>query len=299
MKPAALHAKQKTIVAKSAQWLVQPQRGQQLRKDLDELAAYVQAPGPLSGRCGAQMRLLAHHYGIAACDAFGRGDLAGLAAFVRWTVDFRALLVRFAGAYALSHPDEITNTPQEFRTSVHAAGPTMRSDWTQARTCAEFFQTMAGKDARLRPPAGRMLRQPTVDAFLSALFAAGYAMDNAYQPAEPLQPGYRQVLDTWQGDDDAAFGRAMRAAADFHVERSKPGTDRTTYEFEDYFDQVFAVELLAVQALRRRDGRADVTIGHALIDAVWPTLSALPQAEAHPLAIALQQRLLQSEPGFR
>jgi hypothetical protein len=297
VKPAKLHPRQKNIIRRSAEWLAYPDRPGKLQGDLDYLAGKLAEAAP-AGKIGTALMFLANHYSIAACDAFGRGDAADLATFIGWTIDLNALLVRLQGAYVVTNPDEDTNTPQEFWCGLHTAGPLLLSDWHGARVCAEFYVAMAEKDHRLRHADRRLLRHGTVDPFLIRLFAESFGIETSFQPTQPLIPQYETLLQTWRRDDVGAFQLAMQAAAEFHVTRSKFGTDRTTYEFEHYFDQVFPVELLAVQALRRRDSLPDWQTGHPLVDTTWPVIRDLPLAQRHPLAVAAEQQFL-PQPNFR
>ena len=88
----------------------------------------------------------------------------------------------------------------------------------------------------------------------------------------------------------------MAAAAEYHVSRSKDGTDRNKYEFEKDIDRVYPGELLAVQALRRRDGLPAFDTGHVSVDTPWSIIRDLPACEPHPLAVVLEARLRQDDP---
>ncbi|WP_235801472.1 hypothetical protein [Xanthomonas citri] len=87
----------------------------------------------------------------------------------------------------------------------------------------------------------------TNDAFLIFLFAQAFGISTHYQPVHPLIPEYQAVLEHWRSTDAAAFQAAMQAAADWHIARSKDGTERNTYEFEKDIDRVYPAELLAVR----------------------------------------------------
>lgn len=91
----------------------------------------------------------------------------------------------------------------------------------------------------------------------------------------------------------------MQEATKSQLSRSNHGTERNTYEFETPFDRVFPAELLAVQALRRRDDLPEFETGHALVDAPWAVIRDLPEAEPHPLAVEVEARLKQDYEAFR
>ncbi|WP_407315391.1 hypothetical protein [Pseudomonas sp. nanlin1] len=90
----------------------------------------------------------------------------------------------------------------------------------------------------------------------------------------------------------------MNQAAEFHINRSQYSTGWKTYEFDDDFDRVFPIELLAVLALRRRDNLADLPAGHALIDGPWSLLTDLPLTTPHPLIEAVLTRVKNDYPQF-
>ena len=58
-------------------------------------------------------------------------------------------------------------------------------------------------------------------------------------------------------------------------------------------------ELLAIQALHRRDGLPEFTTGHLLVDTPWAILRDLPPCEPHPLAVQVEARLKHDFPDFR
>jgi hypothetical protein len=64
------------------------------------------------------------------------------------------------------------------------------------------------------------------------------------------------------------------------------------------FDRVFPVELLAIQALRRRDGLPAFETGHLSVDTPWSVIKDLPEVEPHALAVAVEARLKKTTPFF-
>ncbi|QHG87264.1 hypothetical protein EBN15_09955 [Xanthomonas cucurbitae] len=100
----------------------------------------------------------------------------------------------------------------------------------------------------------RRIKHGSSDAFLIGLFSQAFGMQTDFVAPVELIPEYQALLDHWHSLDETMFAAVMQKAADFHITRSKDGTDQTIYEFEATLDRVFPAELLAVQALRRRQG---------------------------------------------
>lgn len=91
----------------------------------------------------------------------------------------------------------------------------------------------------------------------------------------------------------------MGDASEFHISRSKSGSRYRFCEFEKIFDRVFAAELLAVQALRRRDGLPAFEAGHLLVNGPWAVIKDLPDAEPHSLTEQVEAQLHRDYPDFR
>ena len=264
-----------------------------------ELQAYLDTPGPLNPKAILQLGWVGHYYSVAACDAYFRADIDLFAEFLQWAVAFRTLEFRWRGMYSALRPD-LGNWPAEFWDSMKAAGPAMLSWWGEAAICAERFLQMVEKDQRVNTLAeARRVKHGTNDAFLAYLFSQAFGISTTFKPLKPLIPEYQSLLDNWRTTDEAAFRAAMQAAAAFHVSRSKGSTGSKFYEFTWVFDRVFPAELLAVQALRRRDGLPEFETGHLLIDAPWAIVRDLPQVEPNPLAAAVEARLKHDYPQFR
>lgn len=131
------------------------------------------------------------------------------------------------------------------------------------------------------------------------LFSQAFRVQTDFRSTNPLVAAYQGLLDCWRTKNEAQFKEAMHAAAEFHISRSKDGTDRNKYEFEWDIDRLFPPELLSVQALRRRDGLPEFETGHLLVDGPWAAIRDLPPAEPHPMAVAVEARLEQDYPLFR
>ncbi|QDG93785.1 hypothetical protein NIBR502774_14365 (plasmid) [Rhizobium sp. NIBRBAC000502774] len=271
--------------------------------DYDRYAAALETdlerPGPLNPKAGTNLDRLGHYFNVATCDAYFRSNRADLARFLQWTIDFRALVLRWHGMHSQMHPD-IGNWPTQFWDSMKAVGPVMASWWDEASICAGRFIEMAEKDQRINKFAGsRRIRQGTNDAFLCLLFSDAFDIPTNFAPQKPLVAQYQALLEHWRSTDEAVFGKVMGDAADFHISRSKHSTGSTFYEFDRDIDRLFPGELLAIQALRRRDELPDFDTGHLLIDAPWAVLRDLRPVEPHPIAAALETRLRQDYPLFR
>lgn len=170
--------------------------------------------------------------------------------------------------------------------------------WEEAQVCAKGFIEIAEKDQRLRIPESRRLRHGTLDAFLIGLFSQVFSIETAFQSLKPIHPAYVALLQHWNAPDAADFVPAMQAATEFHIKQSRESTDSVSYEFDDYFNRIFPVELLAVQSLRRRNQLPEIEIGHPLVDDTWATITRLPNARPDPLLLAVEARLKNEYPLF-
>lgn len=290
------HAQKKTLLECAES--VESQRARGDEADEIEYIHSMLAQANL-GKLLEPMRMLGQIYGFEACDAYGKGDRDRLAQYLSWAVDFRSLNLRLAGMYSEKNPDDASGRPRRFHESLHAVTPTVLSRWPEARACAIRLIEMAEKDERLNPIDERRLSDGTVDAFLVHLFADAFERPAEFHSLEPIVPAYRQVLDAWRSKDADAFAEAMSDAADFHLTRAKDSNDDIKYEFNFDFERVFPTELLAVQALRKRDGTPAFTTGHPLIDGPWSVIETLPRVALHPLARQIEERLANEFPLFR
>ncbi|WP_127172107.1 hypothetical protein [Xanthomonas euvesicatoria] len=281
-------------------------KGDRLDREVASLREELDATGPLTRAAIGACRDLGQTYGVRACIAFGIKantafdglDLRVLTEALRWAVAFRSLAFRFEAAVPAKSE---TRLPLSLWSSMEAAGPAMLSLWDEARSCAHWLIDVAHRDQAVISDDWRKHSwgKGTNDAFLIFLFSQAFGLSTHYRPVNPLIPAYQQLLDCWRASDRAEFQQAMQTAAEFHISRSKHGTDKNKYEFESDLDRVFPAELLAVQALRRRDGLPEFETGHALIDAPWAVIRDLPEAEPHPLAVATEARLKHDYPQFR
>ena len=266
-----------------------------LRTELARIEQDLQKDG-LFGTDPSTLMLIAHTLAMQSCILSGKGDLGSLVCPLRWGTMFRALdfLKAATRTYATDRPTSLT----ALWTSMMAVGPTMLSDWEHARRCAYYLIQLAHKDMRINHPIIRKegWGKGTNDAFLIGLFSQAYDIPTHYESVNPMVEPYRDLLAVWRTTDQHAFQYAMAAAANYHITRSKHGTDRNKYEFETAFDRVYPGELLAVQALRRRDGLPAFDTAHLLVDTPWSILSDLPACEPHPLAVALEARLRKDDP---
>ncbi|PPU70464.1 hypothetical protein XcuCFBP2542_18760 [Xanthomonas cucurbitae] len=239
------------------------------------------------------------YYDVASCDAFLRSDVETLNRVLQHAVQLRALVFRWDGMYSDMRQD-LGNWPTEFTDGMAAADPAMLSWWQSAETCAQLFIEMAEKDQRVNTlHEMRRIKHGSSDAFLIGLFSQAFGMQTNFVAPVELIPEYQTLLDHWHSHDEGMFAAVMQKAADFHVTRSKDGTDQTIYEFEATLDRIFPAELLAVQALRRRQGLPEFKTDHLLIDTPWAFVRDMPPVAPHPLAAAVEARLVQDYPQFR
>jgi hypothetical protein len=239
----------------------------------------------------SSLMILAQTYCIEACLAGQKGEANAVATALNHGVAFRSLdFLKIATRTYTSDKGTLLNS---LWTSMMAVGPTMLSDWEHGALSAYYLIQLAHKDMRINHPLIRKegWGKGTNDAFLVSLLSQAYGIPTHYESVNPMVKPYRQLLDVWQTTDEGIFQTAMNDAAEYHITRSKDGTDRNKYEFEEDIDRVYPGELLAVQALRRRDGLPEFTTGHLLIDTPWSIIRDLPECEPHPLAVRLEERL--------
>ena len=126
------------------------------------------------------------------CSYF-RDDFAEFAQFFCWTIESRALLLRWDAVHSQMHPER-GNWPQEFSDSVRAAGPTVLSDWETGKVCTHRFLEMAEKDEHLNTlPQSRRIARNTLDVFLIGLLSEGYGLATHFESRKPLKVPYQAV----------------------------------------------------------------------------------------------------------
>ena len=294
----AIHPSLKKVFKGCDRWLDSAARNGRLQKNETRLENLLSEPGPMRRSATTDLMGIGIFHDVHACALFGQGAIAELPQPLRWAVAFRSLEFRFDAAVPAKSE---TMLPLSLWSSMQAAGPTMLSLWEEARNCAQWLIDVAHRDQTVNADVTRKdgWGKGTNDAFLIFLFAQAFDLPTHYKPVKPLIPEYQELLDGWRTDDKAAFQQAMQAAAEFHISRSKDTTDKNKYEFDTSFDRVFPAELLAVQALRRRDGLPEFETEHALIDTPWSVIRDLPETEPHPLAVAVETRLRRDYPQFR
>jgi hypothetical protein len=298
--PKSPFAPLQQIFEECREWLAYPQHKVQLEEARTQLQTYLAAPGQLNPKSLLRLKWLAHHSGMAACDAYGRQDFSALNSHLNASVGYRGLVLRLEAAFSAMTP-EVTGggRPAPFKDSMNAAAPSILGWWADAQICAKAFIEVAEKDQRLRIPESRRLRHGTLDAFLIELFCQAFSIATVFKSLQPIHPIYAELLRIWNAVDMPDFVRAMQDAAEFHVSRSRESTDSVEYEFDDYFTRVFPVELLMIQSLRSRDNLPAIEIGHPLIDGPWATIAQLPSIPADPLLKAVESRLKNDYPLFR
>ncbi|HEX7814378.1 hypothetical protein [Dyella sp.] len=235
--------------------------------------------------------------GVKAC-ALSQSDLRGeLIRCIDWSVSFCDLAFRFNAATSMKREDQYL---LPFPSGMAVAGITMLSRWESARISASLLIEVAHKEQVRHAREIRKIAwgNGTHVAFLIYLLAEAFGIPTHYEPAMPFLEAYKQLLKVWRTKDKVIFQDAMLAAADFHISRSKGATERNNYEFDDYFDRIYPAELLAVQALRRRDGLPEFQTGHLLVDTPWSIIRDAEPVEPHPVFIAIQDRMRQDYPGF-
>jgi hypothetical protein len=298
--PKSAFAPLQKIFDECREWLAYPQHQRRLEDEHAELSAYLEAPGQLNPKVLFGLNRIALHSGIAACEAYSRKALADLALHLTSTIGYSSLVLRLEATFSAMRPEIAGGArPVPFRDGLKAAGPAVLGQWEEAKQCAISFVEVAEKDQRLRMPESRRLRHGTVDAFLINVFSRAFSIETIFESIQPIHPVYAKLLRYWDSSSAEEFIDAMQAAVEFHIARSRDSTDSISYEFDDYFTFIFPVELLVIQALRRRDNLPSIEIGHPLVDDPWATITQLPSTHADPLLKEVESRLKNDYPLFR
>jgi hypothetical protein len=244
------------------------------------------------------LMILSQTYCTEACLLGLKGEADALARPLRYGVQFRSL--DFIKVATRSLSSDTSQPLHPFKSSLMAVGPTMLSDWEHGSLCAYYLIQLAHKDMRINHSSIRKdgWGKGTNDAFLIALLSQAYNIDTHYESVSPMIEPYRHLLEVWRSADQDVFRTAMAEASEFHISRSKGSTDKIRYEFESYYDSIYPSELLAVQALRRRDGLPEFMSGHLLVDTPWSIIRDLPECDPHPLAVRLEDRLRNEYPAL-
>ena len=293
------HAGLKKLAHECREWMKHAESKGKLEDFTSELQGVLDKPGVLDAKVAVVAQRLGHYFEIAACDAYFRSDLIDFTRLFASTVQFRGLLLRFRGAICEMHPT-LVGWPKLFQDSLSAASVVMTSDWSQGAVCAARYLHMVDQDQRLAGTSSeRQIALGTVDAFLVMLLSQAFDITTSFQPVKPMIAEYSALLEAWRSEDKEVFLSAMSDAATFHLSRSKHSTDRTDYEFNSFFDRLFAPELLAIQALRQRDGLPACDTGHLVVDGPWSVVATLPKTDPHPLVTALEARMRHDYPTFQ
>jgi hypothetical protein len=293
------HPSLKKLGQECREWLEHAQKKGKAEQAETAIQKFLDTPSELDQKAGLQLDRLALYFDVASCDAFFRSDTTELSHLIQHAVQLRALVFRWDAMYSDMRQD-LGNWPTEFSDSMKALGPWMLSYWDKASTCAQLYIEMTEKDQRINTmPEMRKIKNNTSDVFAIRLLSTEFKTPTNFEPLNPLIPEYRAVLDAWNTDNEVKFQAVMQMAADFHVSRSKENTDRTRYEFDATIDRVFPAELLAIQALRRKHNLPEFESDHSLIDEPWKVLREIKSVDLHPLAKAVEKRLIKDYPQFR
>ncbi len=242
---------------------------------------------------------LGNAYSVKSCQLSAANDMDALPQALRWSVDFYAL--EFRGCAGIDLQAATNVVPLPFSNSLRVAAKVMLSQWRDAEICTRLLFEVAHKAFVVKPV--EWLKdgwgKGTSDAFLIALLSEAFAIPAYYKPVNPLISEYQALLDVWRTMDEARFQAAMQDAITFHISRSRNSTQRESYEFEHEFYRVYPAELLAVQALRRRDGLPEFSAGHVLVDTPWSIIRDLPEVEPSPLAVQAEAVMKRAFPNFR
>ena len=251
----------------------------------------------LSLTINIRVGMLGHACGIRACALGLEANSPELPQMISWMTDFQGLEVRILAYAGLTWESQPISP---FSGSMKVANVVMLSRWREAEGYARLLISAAHRDQFETPAIWRKdsWGNGTHTTFLIYLMAEAFGIATHYEPVAPFLPAYQHLLKVWRTTDEAAFREAILPAIDFHISRSKNATERHDYEFDNYFDRVYPAELLAVQALRRRDGLPEFQTGHLLVDTPWSIIRDAEPVEPHPIFVAVQDRMRQDYPGF-
>lgn len=269
------------------------------REEEEDINEALTRSGPLTRSVIAMLGGWSSRWVTNAGMALIGGDAEALAEPFRRIVEARSLAFYFKASVPLAgFPNQY---PLPFTSSMQAVGPTVLGQWDEGGKTAFWLIDVAQYDQDYKSD---LLRKDgwgkgTHDAFLIYLLAGVYGFPTHYEPIITMRSAYRDLLEHWRTTDIKVFQRVMGVACDAHVERSGLGTDRVTYEFEDYFNRMFPLELMVVQALRRHEGLPEFEANHTVLDSPWSLIRDLPEIEPHPLLQRVEARLNNDYPAFR
>ncbi|MGO1000843.1 hypothetical protein [Lysobacter sp. CA196] len=259
-----------------------------LRHELDTTRPFIPAISTLL--------VIAHAYAAQSCARASVVDPSVWSAAFNNAINFRALDFRKLASLSLPHAHQPVFA---FSASMKAVGPALLSQWSTAEILAKLLISVAEKELKVSPSKKTKWQRGTHDAFLVHLLSEAFSLPTSFESMNPIVPEYAELLQHWRTEDAANFRKVMSVAAEFHILRSGDSTDRTEYEFDYTFDRIYPAELLAVQAIRRRDGLPEFETGHLLIDKPWSMIRDIESSVPHPLVVETEAMLRRDRPDFR
>ena len=236
---------------------------------------------------------MAEHHQNCACAALLHEDSDALAEHLSKAVHLRALLARFYAAIPVLDTGVIALS-YNASTALDLAAPTMLGDWPQGETCAKVLLS-AGESEMARDPDHRRTHswgRGTVAAFIIEFLASEYRLSHRYSPQVPLASEYVKLLSAFRETDKNVYEGAMRAAIARHVRESKETSRfKPPSDFHNDFHRFFPVELLSIQAIRRRDGLPEFDTKHPLVDMPWSLLRTATCFSRMEIAGRVEMRL--------
>lgn len=295
-----LEPKLKQELKEVDKWIKSPISAESLERNLQILTGLISSTGIVEFSFKSPLDIVGHHYSISACNALAGDDLQLLSDFMHWAVGFRTLSFR---CDAMRPPDGTRRViAPSLKTGMRIMGSAMLSDWATLEVTAPLYIAYAEaqqQHSTLPSERAKTWGKGTIDAFNIALLSQALSIPTVYAPVNPLIPELDGLLQHWRSTDETAFRAAMQPAAAYHLNRSKNNTKHVQYEFSTFFDWFFPAELLAVQALRARDGLPAFATGTLLVDTPWALIQRLPPPRPHPLLAAAEARLKADFPDFR
>jgi hypothetical protein len=167
---------------------------------------------------------------------------------------------------------------------------------TQEDAYAEFLGNRVLKSITARDGKFTGWDMAPFEPFIMKLFGLWKGVDLKFDGVKVCPQGvYQEILDAWH--DETALAKAMTAACDYHCLRSfNDPNGFPEFAWEPY--NVFPVDILAIQRVRRDLGLKTPTIEHPLLDTPLTKIPATPPAVEDEVLATVRQRALEELPGI-
>jgi hypothetical protein len=167
---------------------------------------------------------------------------------------------------------------------------------TQEDAYAEFLGNRVLKSITARDGKFTGWDLAPFEPFLMKLFALWKGTELKFDAVKVCPLGvYQEILDAWH--DEGALAKAMTAVCDYHCVRAFDDPDGfPEFAWEPY--NVFPVDILAIQRVRRDLGLKTPTIEHPLLDTPLTKTPVTPPPVDDQVLATVRQRALDELPGI-